>query len=59
MEARRRRAVGARAEPELTAARLALPAKEVRRLVWKIVLAGDVAPFVRQMVAVIDDLRRL
>jgi hypothetical protein len=56
---RRLRAVKALAEsePELTAARLVLPAAKVRRLVLQIILVEGVAPFVRRMVAVIDGLR--
>lgn len=56
---RRRRAIAALAEsePELAAAELALPAEEVRRLVLQIILADEVAPFVRRMVGVIDGLK--
>ena len=56
---RRRRAIEALAgtDPELAAADLVLPAAEVRRLVLEIVLADEVAPFVRRMVSVIDGLR--
>jgi hypothetical protein len=58
-ERRRRRAIAALAEsdPELAAADLVLPAAEVRRLVLQIILADEVAPFVRRMVHVIDGLR--
>ena len=55
MEKRRRRAAKALAESE--EANLVLPAEEVRCLVLQIVIAGEVAPFVRRMVAVIDELR--
>jgi hypothetical protein len=54
-ERRRKRAVKALAESE--GANLALPAEEIRFLVLQIVLADEVAPFARRMVAVIDGLR--
>ena len=58
-ERRRRRAIAALAasDPELAAGELVLPAEEVRRLVLQIILADEVAPFVRRMVNVIDALR--
>lgn len=58
-ERRRRRAIAALAEsdPELAAGDLVLPAGEVRRLVLRIVLADEAAPFVRRMVKIIDGLR--
>jgi hypothetical protein len=52
----RKRAVKAPAEPELATARLVLPAAKVRRLVSQIILAEGVAPFVRRMVDLRDDL---
>lgn len=54
-EVRRRRAVQALAKSDEV--NLVLPAEEVRCLVLEIVLAGEVAPFARRMVAVSDDLR--
>jgi hypothetical protein len=54
---KRKRAAKALAEPELATARLVLPASEIRRLVFQIILAEGVAPFVRRMVAVSDGLR--
>ena len=49
------RAVGA--SGALDPAHLALPDEEIRRLVMRITAAGDVAPFVRRMVRVIDALK--
>jgi hypothetical protein len=54
---KKKRAIKVLAEPELATARLVLPAAKIRLLVSQIILADSVAPFVRRMVILLDDLR--